>query len=77
MSEYREFAPLASNRPFIFCAKSSTRDSETLTELVVYRALYDSDEFGPNALWVRPKTEFLASVQFNGQTMPRFKFIPS
>ena len=27
------------------------RDSETLTELVVYRALYDSDEFGPNALW--------------------------
>ena len=27
------------------------RDSETLAQLVVYRALYDSDEFGPRALW--------------------------
>jgi len=27
------------------------RHSETLEELVVYRALYDSPEFGKNALW--------------------------
>ena len=30
------------------------RNSETLEELVVYRALYNSEEFGPSALWVRP-----------------------
>ena len=29
--------------------------SEDLSELVVYRALYDSKEFGNNALCVRPK----------------------
>jgi len=28
--------------------------SETHEAMVVYRALYDSEEFGNNALWVRP-----------------------
>ena len=30
------------------------RHSETLEEMVVYRALYNSEEFGKNCLWVRP-----------------------
>ena len=37
--------------------------SETLEELVVYRALYDSPDFGPNALWVRPKKMFLEMIE--------------
>ncbi len=49
--------------------------SETLEELVVYRALYDSPEFGKNALWVRPVKMFLEKVEVDGQKMPRFKFI--
>jgi len=49
--------------------------SETLEELVVYQALYDSEEFGKNALWVRPLKMFLEEVEVNGQKVPRFKFI--
>lgn len=49
--------------------------SETLEELVVYRALYNSPEFGENSLWVRPLKMFLESVEVNGQKVPRFKYI--
>lgn len=48
------------------------RHSETLEELVVYRALYDSPEFGKNALWVRPKEMFLETVTVDGKIVPRF-----
>ena len=37
-------------------------DSETLEEVVVYRALY-----GEQKLWVRKKTNFLERVNKNGQ----------
>ena len=47
------------------------RHSETLEELIVYRALYDS-EYGKNALWVRPKAMFFETVQVNGATVLRF-----
>ena len=48
--------------------------SETLEELVIYRALYDSPEFGKNALWVRPAQMFLEKVKVDGKLVPRFKF---
>ncbi len=51
------------------------RHSETLEELVIYRALYDSSEFGTNALWARPKDMFLEKIVINGKSIPRFKFI--
>ena len=51
------------------------RDSETLEALVVYRALYDSEEFGKNTLWVRPKELFEETVKQNGIIVPRFKYI--
>ena len=50
------------------------RHSETLEMLVVYKSLYDT-EFGPDALWVRPKKMFMETVQIDGKEMPRFKFI--
>lgn len=49
--------------------------SETLEELVVYRALYSSKEFGENALWVRPKKMFLEKVMVDGKKISRFEFI--
>ena len=49
--------------------------SETLEKLVVYKALYNSKEFGNDALWVRPKDIFLSKVQIDGKKIPRFKFI--
>jgi hypothetical protein len=49
--------------------------SETMEELVIYRAMYDSDRFGNNALWARPKIEFLENVKKDGTEVPRFKYI--
>lgn len=53
------------------------RHSETLEELVVYQALYDSPEFGLNSIWVRPKTMFLEKVEYKGRLVPRFKLVES
>ncbi|MDR3491866.1 MAG: DUF1653 domain-containing protein [Gammaproteobacteria bacterium] len=47
--------------------------SETLEEMVVYKALYHCEGFDDNQLWVRPKKMFLENIEHNGQTMPRFR----
>ena len=44
--------------------------SETLEELVVYRALY-----GEHGLWVRPLKMFLEEVEIENKKVPRFRFI--
>lgn len=51
------------------------RHSETLEELVMYRALYDSKKFGKNVLWVRPKSMFFENVTIDGKKVPRFKYV--
>ncbi|UGB37448.1 DUF1653 domain-containing protein [Frateuria soli] len=43
------------------------RHSETLEELVVYRALY-----GGHGLWVRPMAMFAETVTVDGEPVPRF-----
>jgi hypothetical protein len=45
----------------------TARHSETLEELVVYRALY-----GEHGLWVRPAAMFAESVRVAGVSVPRF-----
>lgn len=45
------------------------RHSETLEEMVVYRALY-----GEGGLWVRPMGMFLENVTVDGKTVPRFAY---
>ena len=42
-------------------------------ELVVYKALYDSPEFGPNQVGVRSKEDFLAEIIRDGKTFNRFE----
>ncbi len=44
------------------------KDSETLEEMVVYRALY-----GEGGLWVRPAKMFFETIERNGRTMKRFE----
>lgn len=46
------------------------KHSETLKELVVYRALY-----GEGDVWVRPLEEFLSTVTRDEKTMFRFEEI--
>lgn len=52
----------------------TVRHSETLEELVLYKALYDSPEFGKDQLWVRPLKMFLENVIVDGKEIARFTF---
>jgi len=47
--------------------------SETLEEMVVYKALYESDQFGKDAIWVRPAKMFLEEIEFEGKKIKRFQ----
>lgn len=49
----------------------TARHSETLEDMVVYRALY-AGEFPEGQLWVRPAAMFLEQVTVDGRTQPRF-----
>ncbi|MFA6453855.1 MAG: DUF1653 domain-containing protein [Microgenomates group bacterium] len=49
--------------------------SETLEELVVYKALYNHPDYDENALWVRPKKMFLENIVVEGKSVPRFKYL--
>ncbi len=51
------------------------RDSETLEEIIIYRALYYSEEFGNNALWVRTLSSFRETIIVDGKSIPRFKLV--
>ena len=51
------------------------KHSETLEELVVYKALYDSEEFGKDALWVRPKKMFLETINIENRDIQRFEYV--
>jgi len=46
------------------------KHSETLEDMVVYRALY-----GEHELWVRPLAMFMQNVEVDGKSIPRFQFI--
>lgn len=46
------------------------KNSETLEEMVVYRALY-----GNKDLWVRPVSMFSETVERDGKTYKRFTYV--
>lgn len=48
------------------------KHSETLEELVIYKALYQLE--GEN-LWARPLKMFTGNIISEGKEMPRFKFM--
>lgn len=46
------------------------RHSETEEAMVVYRTLY-----GDYDLWVRPLSMFTETIEWGGESLPRFQFI--
>lgn len=53
----------------------TVRHSETTEELVLYQALYNSPDFGKNALWVRPSTMFGEEIIRDGKKIKRFTYL--
>ncbi len=51
------------------------KHSETLEDLVIYRGLYVSEEFGANPIWIRPVKLFLETAIIDGKEVPRFEYI--
>ncbi len=49
--------------------------SETLEELVIYKALYNIEGKGKDSLWVRPKGMFEEEVVVDGVVQKRFELI--
>lgn len=49
--------------------------SETLERLIVYRALYESKDFGKDQLWVRPEKMFSEKVVVDGKEVSRFELV--
>ena len=61
----REFRHFKGN---LYRIEGFAKDSETLEEMVVYRALY-----GEGGLWVRPAKMFFETIERDGKTMKRFE----
>ena len=61
----REFRHFKGNR---YRLEGFAKDSETMEELVVYRALY-----GDGGLWVRPAQMFFETIERDGKRMKRFE----
>jgi len=48
------------------------KHSETLVDMVVYKALYDNEM---SKLWAWSLDMFVGEVEINGVSVPRFKYI--
>ena len=63
----REFRHFKGN---FYRLEGFAKDSETLEEMVVYRALY-----GERGLWVRPAKMFFETIEREGKKMKRFELV--
>ena len=63
----REFVHFKGNR---YRLEGFAKDSETLEDMVVYRALY-----GERGLWVRPAKMFFEAIERDGKRMKRFSLV--
>jgi hypothetical protein len=51
------------------------KHSETLEDMVVYKALYESDKFEEDQMWVRPLSMFTEKIIIDGNEIFRFEYI--
>ena len=63
----REFRHFKGN---LYRIEGFAKDSETLEQMVVYRALY-----GDGGLWVRPAKMFFETIERDGKKMKRFELV--
>lgn len=70
LGKYRHFK--GKNYEVIGVARHSENPNE---QFVVYKALYESPEWGKDQLWVRPLTMFVEQVEKEGYSGPRFAYV--
>ncbi len=51
------------------------KDCETLKDIVIYKALYEPEEFPMGQVWTRLLEDFVSQKDINGIKVARFKFI--
>ncbi len=51
------------------------RIEATLAECVIYKALYETEDFPLGSLWIRPVDVFTEEVDVDGVMVPRFSQI--
>ncbi len=49
--------------------------TETLEDLVVYQAEYDTEDFGSKPVWCRPREMFEGQIEIDGVMKDRFTAI--
>lgn len=49
--------------------------TETEEPLVIYQALYKSENFEEGALWARPVSMFMGTKNINGEDIQRFEYL--
>jgi cyclomaltodextrinase / maltogenic alpha-amylase / neopullulanase len=73
LGKYRHYKDIKGEH--IYEVLNIARHSETLEELVIYKGLYDSEEWGKNPIWARPLTMFNDEVELDGKKIPRFTYL--
>jgi hypothetical protein len=44
-------------------------------EVVIYRAMFTSPQYGDRHVWVRPADNFFQEVEIGGRRVPRFRYL--
>lgn len=52
-----------------------TKDSDTMQDMVTYKALYITEDFGKHMRWSKLKKEFFKDIEIDGKKIPRFIFV--
>ncbi len=51
------------------------RESESLEEFVLFKALFTSKKFGSESLWIKPVKMFFETIEVDGKKIPCFRYI--
>ena len=63
------------NKPYKLIDFSLRDESSEKEEHVLYKPLYEPEDFPKNTLWLRPLEMFFENINLNEETIPRFKYI--
>ena len=61
-----------SKKGTLYRVVANAKHSETLEDMVVYKAQYENPI---SKIWVRPERMFIEEVEVNGTKVPRFVFV--